>query len=232
MITMYRLRRGQIFDFEALRSGSLKRKETLHLLTNFYKVYFDTAYYLCCCPFRITSYINENGSMQFVIKSWWPHKVICGILMFSSLYWIVREFLDNVPSKDSKDPTSYFEFISWGVNLLWVIATLKQFWFNQQNIVRIFNYIVDDRNSIPVPDQAGWFMRKKFSIFICLVCITFCVAMGIGESDELMQMLAGQYEKDFELSNWNIFLAWLNALGVLQRFAFYESMWHSPFTFK
>lgn len=191
-------------DFSAV--GLVHRRQ---LLTNFLKVYFDASYFLFCCPFRLVP-LQNNG---FTTKSWMPHRILCAFTALSSALFILYEIVQSIPS-NSRNPSAYFEFVSWIFDLISILCTINQFWRNQQGFVNIMNYIVErEGNHVPVPDSGLWFLKKKFILVICLICIGFSVGIGVGEGDELSHLLAGM---EF---NWNFILRTVHLASVSHRFS-------------
>lgn len=111
---------------------------------NFLRYFFSATFLLCLSPFRIC--INKaderfsNKRPIFVIKSWFPQKIICAILTLLGCFWILRELRTSIPTK-GKNPTQHFNFVSQAFHSILKLITIKQFWCRKESILKIVQFI-------------------------------------------------------------------------------------------
>lgn len=122
-------------------------------LADFYKISLDWSYFLCCCPFRlklVREPDNNNGkirpvssSTHYAIVEWLPQKLLCGTLTIFGMVYMTRTMRMSI-SNDLKSPVFYFDVILTIVDRLFVLANLKQLWFNKERILEIVNFLNSD----------------------------------------------------------------------------------------
>ncbi len=117
-------------------------------LTNFIKVYFNFAYFLCCCPFRIIS--DDSG--WFTVRTCTPQKIACAFLNTSALILMLtalRTKINATSSSQHQNPLEYFGLLSSLFGFAFQSLTLKRFWANQDYFVDILNFIRSERHILP-----------------------------------------------------------------------------------
>lgn len=102
--------------------------------TNFFKIYFDFAYYLCICPFRVSTRLTKNGEKTFQLQTWLPQKLFCGLNSFLCLFCMLTEIRQGVPSTPN-NPSQYFVFFSQILSGISKSLIMKVFWYECGNIV-------------------------------------------------------------------------------------------------
>lgn len=152
-------------------------------LTNFFTIHINTAYFLCCCPFRIVRfYTKKSSSTFFISKSCWAQKLVCGISMVLGLFWIFSEILNNIPH-DFRNPSMYFHFVLYILSGLQKWHTLKSFWMQQDIILKIVNFVAENQTKLHSQKSSIWVARKSLVCLMCLinVIIAICAFMsGVG----------------------------------------------------
>lgn len=117
-------------------------------LTNFITVYFNFAYFLCCCPFRVIS--DDSG--WFTVRTCIPQKIICAFLNTSALILMLtglRTKINAASSSKHQNPLEYFGLLSSFFGAAFQSLTLKRFWVNQNHFVEILNFIRSERHILP-----------------------------------------------------------------------------------
>lgn len=137
-------RSAQYFTEKSIFKSTLNPMKVSKLKSNnvtiFLKIYFDSVYYLCCCPFRLEK-TELNGQARFSAHSWWPQKTACLILTILGTLWSLHELRFAVPPPSYVDnPAMYFRMMVIVVGLLYKLSVVKLFWMNQEDFVRIVNY--------------------------------------------------------------------------------------------
>lgn len=182
---------------------SFKRRQGLRKLelTNFLKIYFDFAYCLCLCPFRLDNKFSDFSSgygHEYIVKSWWPQKLACAVASFLSLLWFIRDLRLSAP-KDPKNPSLHFRLLLKVLGFLMKFTTIKRFWMNQEEFRNILNYIAIDANSLPV--QPIRILNQHFVRFLCVLYT------GMGITNWICGLGLGSYSDsvstDDHISNWS-----------------------------
>lgn len=137
----------KIRDSSSINSPSPSKTKSSDL-TNFLTVYFNFAYFIFCCPFRVVS--DENG--WFTARTSIPQKIICAfknstaiILMLTGL----RTKINATASSQNQNPLEYFGLLSSFFGFAFQSLTLKRFWANQDQFVDILNFIRSERHVLP-----------------------------------------------------------------------------------
>lgn len=110
-------------------------------LTNFFKVYFDFAYFTCISPFRLKIKWDEAGSERIIqLGSWWPQRVVCALGSCFSLASLVKLIRIQFPINPNA-PAQYFAVmfsltIAVLFSLIW-----KKFWLDKELFLRIMKFL-------------------------------------------------------------------------------------------
>lgn len=153
-------------------------------LTYFLKFYLDAAYIFCLSPFRLSLIKSvdagkNSSSYKFITKTWWPQKLLCATSAFLGTLWLLQEVRGAVP-ENPQDPRQYFNMALNLTDLGLKIVTLKKFWRNQTDFLKIANFIIGSeiraRRQSGIPGvQKRW---KHFGKIVALFAIACYTGMG------------------------------------------------------
>lgn len=183
-------------------------------LTDYIKVYMIFCYIFGLSPF----YFSEEGSnkvsnpikifstinrQKFCIKSWLPQKLFCFIHTFLGCFWFLREMRQSRPV-NSNIPTLHFRSMVSILTSLIKGTMIKNFWFNQESILNILNFISSQRTHNPLEERmrskhkmSKFLSPKYITILFCLLCLALThFNMSIGRG------LYGYYDADKSDANW------------------------------
>lgn len=187
-------------------------------LTYFFKVYFDVAYCLCVSPYRIVIQTQPNGGAKIITKSWWLHTFLCLIITILGAVWIVRDVRLCIP-KDWKNPSLYFVmFLKVDVAVKKVFF-LKLFWFNRQDFVNLFNFILDPKNSVPAEN----FRRVSEKTIARLLCLMYIFNAAV---ETVTGHTTGASMGGMKRGGWDA-ARWWKSMVESGRYNFYLSGGHS-----
>lgn len=117
------------------------------------KLYFDGAYYLGFCPFKLVrnDMSATNNNVFYATKRDWQHTLYSAFVSST----IVVAFIGYgglLVVKHIGTPKTATKFFDLGVLIFHTIAMLlhiHQFWFNEAACVKIFNFISDPKHLLP-----------------------------------------------------------------------------------
>lgn len=124
------------------------RNSTGSQLSDVIKVYFDMAFIIGMCPFRLA---RRCKSSQYVIKTWQPQMLLC--ILVNACVLIVH--LGNIRSgyydlsESKKHPFNYFFYSTVLAKLILALITLWQMWFERTCFVNLVNFLASSDNSLP-----------------------------------------------------------------------------------
>lgn len=145
-------------------------------LVNLLKVYLNFQYFSLCCPFRL---ITGNDGQTVISKSNGIHKILCFICTVLGFIWMFRSLQIRHVISNTKDPSMYLFLAVHVTNLFIKIGTIKRYWFDQDKLLEMANFILDTRNDLPYPDTTGKFLFTSLSyIMSTLACLLF-TGMGV-----------------------------------------------------
>lgn len=148
---------------EVALSSPQHRLHSTFLIKNF----FDFAFLFCLSPFHL-QLAQKSPTISFSMRGYWLHKVICVSLTFLSSLWLLREFRLN-PTGRSRHPSTYFKLLAYIVDTFLKVVTIKEFWMNGKDVVKLINFI---GNHIPAEKSCtlkstkilGYFLAVCFSL--------------------------------------------------------------------
>lgn len=149
-------------------------------LTSLIQTSYNVAFYVGLSPFCIVR--EKTIPVKFSIKTWWPQKIICGLLSLLCNLWILRDVRLRIPSvEEVHNPKAYFRFIftvlSGGTK--WLM--MKQFWLNQQDIISILGFLSTSsfHGNLPEINRYKFWLKPCTIRLICIMNIVVALAMCI-----------------------------------------------------
>ncbi len=145
-------------------------------LIDFLKIYFDFAFTLATCPFRL----EVLPSLEFSLKTFWPQKLCCALKSILSIFWAVGQIRYWAKSKISKNPTIYFEFTLTVISFTLDIIGMKNFWLNSNKFVELGNTLLNGQqfkcrcNQHKFFNPLSFIHTKLFGIMACCVYLCMC----------------------------------------------------------
>lgn len=120
-----------------------------------FKLYYDGAYYLGFCPFKIVS--SDATSVKnttFTTKRYWLHTIYSAVVCLGITFIVTgyAAFLMEKIMRRPKGPVKFFESGVLVFHTIAILLHLHQFWFNEAAILNLVNFINDPKNVLP--DQA------------------------------------------------------------------------------
>lgn len=106
-----------------------------------FKMYFDFCYFACLSPFRL-KWNNETNI--FVRTNYFPQKIICLFVQLVFIAWSLLELRVNYP-KTAIGTSQIFKFLQHFSFMIFKLLIFKAFWFQQHEIVKLLNYIIQIR---------------------------------------------------------------------------------------
>lgn len=147
--------------------------------TNFYKVFFDVAYYLCFSPFRFESRIDKNGYKTFSIFTWRPQKRLFLIGTFCSVFYIIMEIRNAIPTNIT-NAAQYFVCASQIISTISKCLTIKAFWQESGTMLEILNISSEKVSLLNSGKEPGLILkhiwRKWVVLFIAAVFLLLSLA--------------------------------------------------------
>lgn len=147
--------------------------------SNLFKFYFDFAYFLCLCPFRVKPKGRDYSTISFIKCSYLPQGILCVLFTSLGLLWTVRDIRNSIP-KEPKNPRSHMLMMLSLVGSLYKATTLLKFWTCQTAILKILNYLgscnkeyfkIRDVKFKQIP-KSVWITTSKS--LIVLLCLLYC----------------------------------------------------------
>lgn len=136
-------------------------------LATLWKIYFDFQYFFLICPFRLKIYEGEVR-----VKSWFPQKLLCGIVSFFGFFWILRNVRLSQPI-NAKNPAMFLLM----ANLLTIsflkLLTIKQYWRNQHDLVKILQLLLDTSSHSILPTKYSRSESTKWNVIFTLMCSVY-----------------------------------------------------------
>lgn len=228
-----------IFKSSISRDPSLSvNSRTDAFLSNFLVVLFNFLFTLFICPFRLV--VNPRLSdykptEYFVVKSYFPHKIICGVFSALSTFAHISVLISVLPG-DSKNPPDHLQFLSSLAYGLITVLAIQKWWVDYELFAKIANLLISRKSQLPQP-RSSWFITKTFLVFFCLsYTIVALLDMAIvfeglmtGRTPTFHlwwdEMIVGG-ERVFFVSNGTELVSemrvFLGVLGVISRFHMYE----------
>lgn len=110
-------------------------------LEYYLKTYFNAAYILLLSPFNISKEKSKclQQNQYAITGSKLYRKMLCGFLYFLDLFWVLGEIRKIIPGH-TNNLGMYFKMAHTFVDAILKAIALKQFWFNQQDILYIINF--------------------------------------------------------------------------------------------
>lgn len=208
-------------------------------LTNFYKIYFNFAYFLCLTPHRFTTdpgfgagaklqkRLGENDNVIIRVNpnktgnspllfslpaASLPRKLLCGFSTLIAIWCMVADLYYGLPKEtNARSPKTYFSCVAALSVFTLKALTINHFWRNHTNFLEILNFL--GRNSRFNSSRNLCFNQTWIiGLFpvLCLV-VTFSNFLVMSCSPEL------------GLKGWFQYFAWFmdpelagNALGLLE----------------
>lgn len=144
-------------------------------IITFLKIYFEFAYKLTVCPFRLEILQNH----KFVLKTWWPQRIVCLIKSILSIFWAVGTIRFWVINGISKNPTMYFEFTLKSISFSLDIIGLKYFWLNPNKFLELSNTFINECgckcNQYKYQNTPKKSSSKLFEVITCSIYLFMCV---------------------------------------------------------
>ncbi len=211
---------GNVFEFE---------------FTDFLKIYYDFAYFLCLCPFQLVK-TKTNGCSQdefYIVKSWWLQKYGCTIIALLGFPWLLRDIRVSIPENNrttnfSKRPTVYFEIILGIVGTLLRLSVIKVFWYNGEEIGRIVNFLAEQNTYYSIRKGSCVQMHRKpksnrsiVKLVICSVCFLYT---AVGFLNWVMgRSLSALCYEGSSIYKWDLSWWWTAIIGATKYSFFMES---------
>lgn len=184
-----------VFD-PAREQEILSESNTKVKLARFWQIFFDFQFFLFCCPFRIKIKSDPLSPTKrnCVATSFLPQKLLCGILTFVNIFWIIHWVrLKFPPKKDN--PSDYLVLVAQINTSILRVALFKVYWFGKENVVKIVNFIVDDESSIPVPLSKSILLNTLGKV----IFFVWCALVGILGVAYVYLRVVSDYKSDFTL---------------------------------
>lgn len=144
-------------------------------MITFLKIYFDFSYKLIVCPFRLEILQNH----KFVLKTWWPQRIVCFIKSILSICWAVGVIRFWFINEISKNPTMYFEFTLKSISFSLDIIGLKYFWFNPNKFLELGNSFINECgckcSQYKYQNTPNISRTKLFGVIACSIYLFMCV---------------------------------------------------------
>ncbi|CAL8072516.1 unnamed protein product [Orchesella dallaii] len=110
-------------------------------LTNIICIYFDFAYYVALCPFKLV----KNDKNSYFISVWKPQKVICGIFSLLCVLRMITEIRTDTLRQEAStydlNPVLYFRMILRMFGLVYKFTIMKRFWVDSKEYLDVVNHI-------------------------------------------------------------------------------------------
>lgn len=141
-----------------------------------FKVPFDFGFYTCIFPFHI---VNDKQSKTFHIKTNTYQKTICGAVTFLSIFWMIRQIRQNVPT-NARDPSEHFLCLYCLIFFFQKCYFIKTLWMDQEGILNIYRFLLEAQNSKKLPHvdiSCKWInagairVAAILNILICLIMV-------------------------------------------------------------
>lgn len=132
--------------------------------------YFNYNYYLLCCPFRLHFKSGKNNIPLYELKSCFLNKLLCAFLTCLNVLQTLNILKTSLP-KDVHDPKMYLIMTFLGASSLYKLVAIKNLWRNQEDILKIVNFLINPKNPIPIPHATHFMLSWKGK----LVMISFCI---------------------------------------------------------
>lgn len=154
-----------------------KNCEPTSLACDFITIPIRFAFIFCSSPFFISEEKSNNQS-AFTSKTFWPHKIICIILYFVDILWMIGFVRGSLPA-ESRNPALFISFLETVLIHTCKLALAKALWFNKSGIVEIVNYIYNHQEKLP---RVAGVWRKYLIIITCsCYCLIGCWTVGVHE---------------------------------------------------
>lgn len=119
-----------------------------NLLPGIFQTYFDIAYAIGMCPFRLR---RNSISEKYTVRTWWPQTLLCTIINILVLFVYIGNirsgYLDLSQSK--KHPLNYFYYGTILSKVILAVLSLWQMWFGRRQIANLINFLADPNNTLP-----------------------------------------------------------------------------------
>lgn len=188
----------------------------------FLKIYLDSAYFLCCCPFRLrlNNSLGRNAASSthqpYNAVGSLPQKLLCSLFIIMHFLWVIRDIRVSFPSSAaSKSPKMDFQLVHTIVGYWWKFSILKYFWLNQQDFLKIVAFLTNfeksyERYQLPVEDRVGVFTKFYYSNKKILISLITIIYSGMGVAYWIMGrgVLRSRSSATWLIPEWKVDLWW------------------------
>lgn len=138
----------------------------------FLKFYFEFSYFLCLSPFRFK--LNSNN--EFIVRSWLPHKLFCGLISIFCCLWILSDVYSQIqtPFTGSRSAINCFYTILGVLTAILNLAFIHISWFSKKRILKIVN-CVHKNEQVARFTLIPKIVSKWIAILICFVYTLFSI---------------------------------------------------------
>ncbi len=147
------------------------------------KCFFDLAYCIGLCPFRLVIKHTESLKTIVLIQQWRPQKIYCVFSTCLCLSWLVRELcsplgLKSSTKQESKHPKHIFGFLLKLLMFSIKVVTIKNFWLDQEMFLKVTSHLLrkDILHSSKTRHGEKYASKHCFIITICCTNILYNVA--------------------------------------------------------
>lgn len=138
-------------------------------ISDFLVIFINFSFYFLCCPFRLITVKDEVTLAEyFIVKTWSLQKFLCGIFTVNNILWMVYWIRGCMPT--AKNPAFYVEMFKVVISQLHKFATIKKFWLNKDDFLKITNFLNSDEINYRYQTEDK-FMRWKIGVI--LLCIFY-----------------------------------------------------------
>lgn len=152
-------------------------------LLNFYKIYFDFAYFCCVCPFRFVQVKNVRGELgEYRIKTWLPQTFMCMLSHSMAVIWLVGITRQWFPTQ-TKYPSVYFVFMDYLFIIVNRYLLFRKFYLYQQAFLDIVLFLDSKEfhqgswlNPAKITTRTSWVQKLvwgKWTPLIVCICHLF-----------------------------------------------------------
>lgn len=151
-------------------SYKFKKDEKIVNLSNFLVALQDFLFVLFISPFRVIETDNpESSTRVFIIKAYWPQKIICGIFSLLSAFSIVSMVIAFLPGA-SKKPPDHLNFLNVLLYAFVAVIVMKRWWLDSDLFAKLANFLNSERRLLP-QCRNTCLVSKAFVILFCLLFV-------------------------------------------------------------
>lgn len=219
-------------DSRIIRGHTGKDEEESDLIFGL-KLFFNTAFVLFICPFYLS-----RAETKYVLKNRAWHKAICALYTAIGAIWLVGEIRLSIATMGRRNPGIYFQMAATLVDSFFKAIVLKQFWWNQKDILNICNF-VGGNGRWSKPRQLRRIKLVLISLFIFNIGAS-TVFWSFGTSQELPWTLENWWNGMAARGKFNLFITSGVAInesgvadtiaGTLARIGFYQRRMFGTYT--